>query len=356
MGHVTSTTPLTALPSPRTPDPMTAPPLRWGVIAPGGIARAMATALNAVTQQRIAAVASRSLDRAQAFATEFGADTAYGSYAALVADASVDVVYIASPHSEHREHALLALSAGKPVLMEKAFTRNAAEAQEVVDVARAGGLFLMEAMWARFLPHYDVVRQCVQGGLLGSIDTVFADHGQPLYPDGPQRLSDPALAGGALLDLGIYPLSFASMVLGGLASVTAVGELTTEGVDAQEAMTARGTNGGLGVLHATMLARTAARASVVGTAGRLDIDGSFYQPNPVRYTARDRSAGPVFEPASRKHGLAYEAAEVARCITEGRTESPLMPLDETVAIMATMDDIRRQLGVVYPGEHPGGPA
>lgn len=353
MGRVSPSTPSavpSALPSPRTPDPRSAPPLRWGIVAPGGIARSMASALHAVTQQRISAVASRSLERAQAFATEFGADTAYGSYAALVADPAVDVVYVASPHSEHHEHALLALEAGKPVLVEKAFARNAAEAGEVVKVARSRGLFLMEAMWSRFLPHYDVVRQCVEGGLLGSIDTVFADHGQPLYPDGPQRLSDPALAGGALLDLGIYPVSFASMVLGGLASVTATGQLTDEGVDAQEAITVRGHGGALGVLHATMLARTPTTASVIGTAGRLDIEGAFYGPNVVRHTGRDGTAGPVFEPVSRSHGLAYEAAEVARCISEGRTESELMPLDETVAIMTTLDEIRSQLGVAYPGE------
>lgn len=351
MGDV-SPPPLTGLPVPRTPDPMTAPALRWGILAPGGIAHAMATALRAVTQQRISAVASRSLPRAQAFADEFGADTAYGSYAALVEDPEIDIVYVASPHSEHHEHALLALRAGKPVLVEKAFTRNAAEAREVVEAARSRGLFLMEAMWARFLPHYDVVRQCVEEGLLGSIDTVFADHGQPLYPGGPQRMSDPALAGGALLDLGIYPLSFASMVLGGLGPVTAVGALTDLGVDAQEAVVAHGRDGGLAVLHATMLARTAVTASVVGTDGRLDVDGWFYTPSTVRHTARDGSTGPVFQPASRDHGLAYEAAAAARCIAEGRTESELMPLEETVAIMATMDDIRRQLGVVYPGETP----
>ncbi|MEO7071261.1 MAG: Gfo/Idh/MocA family oxidoreductase [Nostocoides sp.] len=354
---MTSSPPLTvplsprlALPSPRTPDPGAAPPLRWGILAPGGIARSMAAALNAVTQQRISAVASRSLERAQAFATEFGVDAAYGSYAALVEDPSVDVVYVASPHSEHHEHALLALNAGKPVLVEKAFMRNASEARNVVSVARARGLFVMEAMWARFLPHYDVIRQCVEGGLLGSVETVFADHGQPLYPGGPQRLADPALAGGALLDLGIYPLSFASMVLGGLTSAMAVGDLTAVGVDGQEAMTVRGAGGGLGVLHATMLARTATTASVIGTAGRLDVDGPFYGAGTVRFTARDGSTAPAFEPATREHGLAHEAAEVARCITEGRTESELMPLDETVAIMATMDSIRQQLGVVYPGE------
>ncbi len=342
--------PMSPLPQPRTPEPMSAPTLRWGILAPGGIARSFAAALRSGTRQEIGAVASRDLSRAESFARDFEVGRAYGSYAELVADPDVDAVYVASPHSEHREHALLALDAGKPVLVEKAFARSAAEAAEVVETARSRGLFAMEAMWTRFLPHVDVVRQVLESGTLGEVETVFADHGQPLYPDGPQRLADPRLAGGALLDLGIYPLSFASMVLGGIAQVRASGVLTPEGVDAQEAMTAIGPRGGVGVLHATMTALTATVASVIGAAGRLDLSGPFYGHATVRHTLRDGSEAGMWEPPTREHGLQYEACEVARCITDGRTESPLMPLDETVQIMATMDEVRRQLGVVYPGE------
>jgi predicted dehydrogenase len=321
------------------------------VIAPGGIAHAFASALRARTSQRLQAVASRSLSRAEAFAAEFGVATAYGSYAELVADQAVDVVYVASPHSEHREHARLAIAAGKPVLVEKAFARNAAEAAEVVLAARTAGVFAMEAMWTRFLPQLDVVRRCLEEGLLGDVHTVLADHGQHLYPDGPQRLRDPALAGGALLDLGIYPVSFAHLVLGGFASVSAAGQLTDLGVDAQDAIVVRGAGGALGLLSTTMSAKTPTTASVSGTAARLELTGSFYAPRSVlTLLASDGTERGRFASADTQHGLHFQAAEVARRITSGEHESPLMPLDETVAIMAALDEVRAQVGVRYPGE------
>ncbi|PRY61541.1 putative dehydrogenase [Knoellia remsis] len=346
----------TTLPSPRTPDPRTAPVLRWGILAPGGIARTMASALRAETEQVIQAVGSRDLARAQGFADEFGAHTAYGSYDELVADPDVDIVYVASPHSEHREHARLALDAGKPVLVEKAFARNAAEARDILDTARGRGLFAMEAMWTRFLPGTDVVRQCLEDGLLGEVENVFADHGQPLHPNGPQRLWDPELAGGALLDLGIYPVSFASFVLDGIDSVTATGRLTEEGVDAEETIVATGRNGGTGILHATMTSRTPTTASVIGTAGRLDLGdpddptGRWYAPTGIRFTSRDAQDVAVWEPEQRTHGLHFEACEAARCIDAGLTESPLLPAAETLRIMEVLDDVRSQVGVRYPGE------
>jgi predicted dehydrogenase len=296
-------------------------------------------------------VASRSLSRAEAFAREFEVTTAYGSYAELVADPAVDVVYVASPHSEHREHALLAIEAGKPVLVEKAFARSAAEATEVVRAARAAGVFAMEAMWTRFLPHLDVVRRCLEDELLGDVHTVLADHGQHLYPDGPRRLRDPALAGGALLDLGIYPVSFAHLVLGGFASVSATGQLTELGVDAQDAIVVRGQGGGMGVLSTTMAAKTPTTASISGTAARLELTGSFYGPRSVvTLVASDGTELGRFASQDPAHGLHFQAAEVARRIAAGERESPLMPLDETVAILAALDDVRGQVGVRYPGE------
>ena len=329
---------------------MDAPPLRWGVIAPGGIAHAMATALRARTRQQVHAVGSRSLERAESFARDFGAHAAYGSYEELVADPDVDAVYVASPHSEHHEHALLAIRAGKHVLVEKAFTRNHREALEVVQTARGTGVFAMEAMWTRFLPHIDVVRQVLETGLLGNVHTVLADHGQPLHPGGPRRLSDPDLAGGALLDLGIYPLSFASFVLGELASVTAAGSLTQLGVDAQESITVANDAGALGVLATSMLAKSPTTAAICGTRGRLELDGEFYQPTTVRLVAPDGTVVDTCRPDEVEHGLHFEAVEVARRVAAGERESPLMPLDETLRIMAVMDEVRAQLGVRYPGE------
>ncbi|MDX6358850.1 MAG: hypothetical protein QOH37_1904 [Nocardioidaceae bacterium] len=320
------------------------------MLAPGGIAHDWAAALHARTTSRVVAAGSRSLERARAFASEFGAGRAHGSYEALVADPEVDAVYIASPHSSHHEHAMLALRAGKPVLVEKAFTRNAAEAVEVVEAARAQGLLAVEAMWARFLPHYDVVRRCLEDGLLGEVTAVAADHGQLLYPDGPQRLADPALAGGALLDLGIYPVSFAHLALGGFSDVRATGTLVETGVDAGETIAVTGPGGAIGTLSSTMLAKTPCTASISGTAARLEIDGWFYQPNVVRLLDPDDRELDRYEPPSREHGLAYEAAEFARLLSAGRTESDLLPLDETVVLMRVLDEVRRQLGVRFPGE------
>jgi predicted dehydrogenase len=339
------------LPSPRTPDPREAPPLRWGILAPGWIAQTFAEGVRAHTRQEIRAVGSRSLERAQAFATEVGAGAAYGSYEELVADPDVDVVYVASPHSEHRDHALLAIEAGKAVLVEKAFARSAAQAREVFDAAERQGVFAMEAMWTRFLPHTDVVRQCLEQGLLGDVHTVMADHGQLLYPDGPQRLSDPALAGGALLDLGVYPVSFAHFALGAFESVTATGVLTDLGVDSQESITVRTATHALGLLGTTMLTKTPTVATVCGTRARLDIGGDFYTTGvPVRLFTPDGELHDEYAFPVQGHRLDFEAAEVARCVSAGLSESPLLPWSETIAVMETMDEVRRQVGVRYPGE------
>ena len=260
------------------------------------------------------------------------------------------MVYIASPHSEHRAHALLAISAGKHVLVEKAFTRDAPEAREVVSAARAAGVFAMEAMWSRFLPHYDIVRQTIATGLLGEVSTVLADHGQVLWPNGPRRLADPALAGGGLLDLGVYPLSLASMALGGIASVTAVGSLTPEGVDARLAMSILGRHGGVAALSCDMSALTPTRAMICGTAARIEIDTPFYAPTTIRLVGADEYILDEVEadPFELHRGLRHEAAEVATRIDAGETESPLMPLAETVALMEVMDEVRTQVGVRYP--------
>jgi predicted dehydrogenase len=341
---------MTTLPATRIAQPLDAPAIRWGVLAPGGIAREWTAALHATTASRVVAVGSRSRDRAQAFADEFGVERAHGSYEELVDDQGIDAVYVASPHSEHHDHALLALGAGKPVLVEKAFTRNAAEAASVVEAARAHGLLAVEAMWTRFLPHIDVVRRCLEDELLGEIKAVEADHGQLLYPGGPQRLADPALAGGALLDLAIYPVSFANMVLGEFTAVRATGTLAETGVDASETIAVVGPQGAIGTLSSTMLAKTPCAASISGTSARLEIDGWFYQPNTVRLLHNNDRELDRYETPRREHGLAYEAAEFARLLADGRTESDLLTLDETVRIMQVLDEVRAQLGVTFPNE------
>ena len=341
-----------ALAAPTVPDPMEAPPIRWGILAPGGIANVFADAVHEGTRSRVVAVGSRAIERAREFAGRHGVERAHGSYADLVADPDVDAVYVASPHSEHHEHALLALRAGKPVLVEKAFTRNLHEAEEVLSTAEDAGLLAAEAMWSRYLPHYDVIRRTVEAGTLGDVVLVDADHGQLLWPDGPARLSQPELAGGALLDLGVYPVSFADHVLGGLDAVRAGGTLTALGVDATTTIEARGPAGGLAHLWCSMAAATSCPARVVGTRARLEVvGGRFYDVRSgVRLVGPDESVLDEFVPSVTTHGFRFEAAEVARALAEGRVETWSMPWAATRRVMAAMDEVRRQVGVVYPGE------
>ncbi len=268
-----------------------------------------------------------------------------------MSDADVDIVYVASPHSEHRDQALLALAAGKPVLVEKAFTRSAAEAEEVVAAARAAGLLAVEAMWTRFLPHVDVVRQLLEDGALGEVFSVLADHGQYFDPDPAHRLFAPELAGGALLDLGIYPISFAAFVLGATPSSIGVeGARAFTGVDAHAAVTLRYGNA-VAALDTTLQARTPTSASVSGSLARVELAGDFYTPTSLAYVHRDGAR--IERPADRirgHEGLAYEAAHAATLLAEGATESPLLGLDETVAILRIVDAARAALGIRYPGE------
>ena len=340
------------LPVPRTPDPAEAPAVNWGILAPGWIARLFVSAAKAFTRQRFVAVGSRSAERAQAFADEFSIPKVYDSYEALVSDPEVQAIYVASPHSEHYAQARLALDAGKNVLVEKAFTRSADQAQELADLASAKGLALMEAMWTRFLPRTDVVRQLIEDGALGELETVHADHGQPLLHV--PRLVRPELAGGALLDLGIYPVSWAVFALGLPSRVQAVGSLTELGVDRQEATILDGFEAhphARAVLHTTMAAATPTAAMVAGSKARVELDGPFYAPGPVRLV--DPEGTVLTRPENKQivhQGLSHECAAFAQLVADGRTESPLLPVSETVGIMRILDEVRRQLGVVYPGE------
>ncbi|WP_250447947.1 Gfo/Idh/MocA family protein [Actinotalea sp. C106] len=330
-------------------DPRTAPSIRWGVLGPGGIARTFARAVRDHTSSRIVAVGSRSEERAAAFASEFRVPTVHGSYEELVADPAVEAVYVASPHSEHRAHALLAIAAGKHVLVEKSFARNAAEAQEVVDAARAAGVFVMEAMWTRFLPHVVALRSVLERGEIGEVVSLLADHGQAFgHLPTTHRLHNPELAGGALLDLGVYPVSFAHDILGVPDSVQALGSLTPAGVDGQISIALGYGDRVQASLHTTLWSRTATTAVLGGTAGRIEIEGAFYRPTRFTVVRDDGSTATFEQPVDG--GFQYQAAEVARRIAAGETESPVITLDNTLEVMRTMDEIRRQVGVRYPGE------
>lgn len=314
--------------------------IRWGIIGTGGIASTFAADLEFTDSGMAVAVGSRRPGTADEFADRFRIPNRHVGYEALVADPEVDVVYVATPHPMHHEDALLALRAGKHVLVEKPFTMNAAEAEDLVAEARARGLFLMEAMWARFLPHMREVQALLADGVLGEIATVHADHSQWFVEDRSHRLFAPELGGGALLDLGIYPVSFASMVLGSPDRVVAIADPAFTGVDAQTSILLGHANGAHAVLNCTLRALGPTRAAIVGTEARIEIDGAFYQPNTFTLIPREGEPQRMFDPPA-EGGLRHEADEVARCVGEGLLESPLMPLDETVAIMRTMDAVSR---------------
>jgi predicted dehydrogenase len=317
--------------------------LRWGILGTGLIARTFASDLQLTDSGVVTAVGSRSQDSADEFADAFDITNRHASYEALVADPDVDVIYVATPHPMHRDNAILALKAGKPVLVEKPFTMNAAEAREVVQVARENGLFAMEAMWTRFLPHIRVVRDWLDKGELGEIVTVSADHGQWFAEDPKFRLFAPELGGGALLDLGIYPVSFASMVLGTPNRIVSISDPAFTGVDAQTSILLGYTDGAQAVLTCTLRAKSPTRASIVGTDARIEIDGDFYAPTRVTLISRNGDSTSI-EIAHERRGLRHQADEVARRIASGDLESPLMTLDETISIMDTMDTVRLQSG------------
>lgn len=341
----------TVLPEPRTADPSLAPVARWGISSTGGIAASMTDALRKHTRQDVAAVSSRSADSAERFAATWQIPRAYEGLDAMLADDAIDIVYVASPHSQHHADALAALRAGKHVLVEKAFARDAAQAREVLDVARSAGLIALEAMWTRFLPGTDVIRQLLADGALGDVVSVIADHGQWFAPDPHHRLFAPELAGGALLDLGVYPLSFADFALPGQQrDLTAIGDLTDTGVDRQVCMTVR-SGTAMASLSTTLQARTPTTASVNGSTARIELVGDFYAPTTVTVISRDGERASYDGGPIRGHeALAYEAAHLAQLVADGAGHSPLLTPEDTLRVMTMLDEARAQVGVVYPGE------
>ncbi|MFF5256797.1 Gfo/Idh/MocA family protein [Streptomyces leeuwenhoekii] len=334
---------------------MTERKVRWGILATGGIAAAFTADLVDLPDAEVVAVASRAEESARAFAERFGVPRAYGGWEGLAADEDVDVVYVATPHAAHRAAAGLCLEAGRNVLCEKPFTLNVREAAELVALARARGRFLMEAMWMYCNPLVRRLKELVDDGAIGDVRTVQADFGLagPFPPA--HRLRDPAQGGGALLDLGVYPVSFAHLLLGEPSEVTARAVLSPEGVDLQTGALLSWESGALASVHCSIAGGTATTASVTGSLGRIDIPSGFFDPPrfvlhrdgraPEEFTA-DRTDGP-------RAGFRHEAREVMRALRAGETESPLVPLDGTLAVMRTLDAIRDRVGVRYPAEAAG---
>jgi len=320
----------------------------WGILATGWIAELFTKDL-ILAGHRVAAVGSRSQAGADRFAATHGIARAHGSYADLVADPAVDVVYVATPHPQHAEAAKLALNAGKHVLVEKAFTLNAAQAEEIVALAEARGLVILEAMWTRFLPHMVALRAVIAQGMIGEVRSLTADHRQKLPDDPAHRLNALDLGGGALLDLGIYPISFAWDILGAPQTIAAQASFHATGADRQVA-TVFGY--GSGALATTLSSSDSAgpnRAAIVGTKGRIEIDRTWYAPTAFRVYDTDNQVIHSFDGSVGGRGMQFQAAEVEALIATGGV-STIMPPRQSVAIMATLDEIRRQIGLRYPSE------
>ena len=334
----------------------------WGLIGAGGISDQLARALSYVPDARLVAVGSRDVAKAQAFIDRDrggeqprGPARAHGSYQALVDDPAVDVVYIGTPHPDHIASMRLALAAGKAVLCEKPFTLNRREAEEAVALARRHDAFLMEAMWMRYVPAMVELKRLLAAGTIGELVSVSADFGfSAAGLPASHRVLAPELAGGGLLDIGIYPLNLAAFVLGDIAGVQADAELGPSGVDVHTVFNLRHAGGQRSQGMCSLRSTTACHATILGTDGRIDISPPFYAAQELRVARGTRpwEETPVETIARPWRGTRYVAQveEVHRCLRAGLAESPVMTLDETVSLVGWMDTMRAQFGLRYPGE------
>lgn len=323
--------------------------IRWGIAGTGVIAHAFAMDLELSPDAEVVAVGSRSQASADSFADGFGIPHRHVGYDALAADPHVDAVYVAVPHTSHEDVALTAIAAGKAVLVEKPFAVNAAQAERMIDAARAAGVFLMEAMWVRFLPHQIALRDMQAEGKIGEVRSLVVDRGEVLSSDPKHRVLNPELAGGALLDLGVYPISFASMLMGTPDRVEALATKTATGVDAQTSMVFGYPNGAHALITTALDVRTANTAFITCANGRIEAPQWTGGTQPMRVCLLDGTSKTHEFPYEGK-GLRFQAEEVGRRLHAGETQSPVIPLDETLSIMRTMDLIREQIGLRYPFE------
>ncbi len=321
---------------------------RWGILGTGNIAHQFARGLQALDDAELVAVGSRSQETADSFGDEFGVARRYATYEELANDPEVDAIYISSPHQQHKPNTLLCLEAGKATLCEKPFAINARDAEEMVRFARERGVFLMEAMWTRFLPLMVKLRQMLAEGAIGEVRMLQADFGfrTSFNPQG--RLFNPEYGGGALLDVGIYPVSLDSMIFGTPDRVATLAHLGETGVDEQAAMILGHPGGELSVLSTAIRTDTQREAIIMGTEGRIRIHREWWKPDTL--TVYRGTEEEVVELPFAGNGYNYEAAEVKRCVEGGELESPTIPLDETLSTMRTLDRIRAEWGLRYPME------
>jgi predicted dehydrogenase len=322
---------------------------RWGILGTGAIARQFVQGLRSLPEAEVFAVGSRSEGSAAKFAEKRNIPRRHAGYDALASDPEVDIVYIATPHPFHAENAALCLRAGKAVLCEKPFCVNAAQAERVIELARERGLFIMEGMWTRFFPLMERVRRLVSEGAVGEVRMLNVDFGFRADLDPASRLFDQRLGGGALLDVGVYCVSFASMVLGRPSGFVSLPHLGETGVDEQASIILEHEGGRLANLSIGVRTTTPQEATIMGTEGYIRIHAPWWRPKSMTISSPGTEDETVEAPISG-NGFDYEAAEVMRCLAAGNTESDVMPLDETVSVLRTMDGIRAAWGLRYPGE------
>jgi predicted dehydrogenase len=324
-----------------------APTLRWGILGSGWIAERFIESVRAHTKQDLVAVGSRRKDRAEEFASRMALKRAYGDYQELVAADDLDVIYVATPHNLHHEGVTLALEAGKHVLVEKPIALNRAQALEMVELARRKRLFFAEALWTFYLPKFDVLRQLLETKAIGQIKSVYTDYGEYFTRD--HRIFDPKLGGGPLLDLGTYPVSLLTEIFGVPKRVVGLGQPDSSGVNGQLSAILIDAEGNQGTVSTTLYGFTPTNAVIVGTAGTIRFEGPFHLPGAFVVSSADRSQALRYEEPFGAHfeGLYYEAAEIARRISAGELETPHRPLDSSVETMATLDMIRRAVGIDF---------
>ncbi|QAY74663.1 Gfo/Idh/MocA family oxidoreductase [Agromyces protaetiae] len=323
--------------------------LRWGILATGFIARTFTNDLK-LNGFDVRAVGSRSQESADAFAAEFDIPNAHASYEALVADPEVDAIYVSTPHPFHAEHASLAIEAGKHVLVEKPFTLNAPEAERLQALAAEHGVLVLEAMWTRYLPHMIRIREILAAGLLGDVRTLIVDHTQDLPDDPAHRINALELGGGALLDLGVYPVSFAWDVFGEPRTIQSAATFKETGADAQIATIFTYDGGKIASAVSASDTRGPNTASLLGTDGRIDVDAVWYNPTTFRRYDADGNVVEEYAADVVGRGMHFQAEEVERLVAAGDLAGGVLPVAESVAIMRTLDEIRSQIGLRYPGE------
>jgi predicted dehydrogenase len=323
-------------------------PLRWGILGAGGIAKRVSNDVVKLSDHQLYAVGSRDVEKANAFADSYDIPKRYGSYEELCADPEIDLIYVATPHNFHKEHTLLALANGKAVLCEKPFTINLAEAKILVDDARAKNLFLMEGMWSRCFPAMAKVRELLKDGAIGEPRMIEADFGFRSGVNPESRLYNPALGGGGLMDVGVYPVSLAQMVFGEPNRLASLANLGSTGVDEEAAMLLGFPGGEIGILYTAIRVNTPQSAIILGSEGQIEIPKPWWCPKAVVLHKGGQSER--FDFPFDGGGFQFEAAHVADCLRQGLTESPLVTLDMSLGVMKTLDTLRDQFGLKYPME------